>query len=108
MAIGNVKTLCDRLEKENHLVKRVLKSEYGEVYILYVKQLTDVEMLTQNIIRPIQKYWQERGGTLTGAVCDGARCCGRGLQDSGGGERGLRASIERYDVYSVSERYTGD
>lgn len=65
MAIGNVKTLCDRLEKENHLVKRVLKSEYGEVYILYVKQLTDVEMLTQNIIRPIQKYWQERGGTLT-------------------------------------------
>lgn len=31
MAIGNVKTLCDRLEKENHLVKRVLKSEYGEV-----------------------------------------------------------------------------
>ncbi len=43
----------------------MLKSEYGEVYILYVKQLTDVEMLTQNVIRPIQKILAGTGGTLT-------------------------------------------
>lgn len=65
MAINNARELCMRLEKENGLVKRVLKSGCGEVYILYVKQLTDIDMLTQNIIRPIQMYWQTGGAALT-------------------------------------------
>ena len=65
MPIQNVKAFCDRVEKEQNIIKRVLKSEYGEVYILYVKQLTNVEMLTLNVIKPIRKYWREKGGTLS-------------------------------------------
>ncbi len=65
MPIQNVKAFCNRVEKEQNIIKRVLKSEYGEVYILYVKQLTNVEMLTLNVIKPIRKYWREKGGTLS-------------------------------------------
>ncbi|HIV02629.1 MAG TPA: spore germination protein [Candidatus Aphodoplasma excrementigallinarum] len=64
MPIQNVKAFCDRVEKNQNIIKRVLKSEYGEVYILYVKQLTDVEMLTLNVIRPIRAHWREKGGQL--------------------------------------------
>ena len=65
MAITNVKALCDRLEKQHNIIKRVLKSEHGEVYILYVKQLTDVDKLAFDIIKPIRRYWREKGGALT-------------------------------------------
>lgn len=63
MAIKDIKKLCSDMEK-NNVVKRVLKSEYGEVYILYVRQLTDIELLTQNVILPIQRFWLHKGGEL--------------------------------------------
>ena len=60
MAIDNVKNIMRPARKRESSCKTHAEKRVREVYILYVKQLTDVEMLTQNVIRPIQKYWQER------------------------------------------------
>lgn len=64
MAIINAKKLCDDMEKNNSVIQRVLKSKYGEIYIIYVKQLNDIDLLTLNVVKPIQKYWLDVGGKL--------------------------------------------
>lgn len=56
MAIHNAKMLCDDMQRNNNVIKRVLKNEDGEIYIIYVKQLTDVELLTHSVIHPLQKH----------------------------------------------------
>lgn len=64
MAIKDAKWLCDDMQKNNNVKQRIIKSEYGEVYIIYVKQLTDIPLLSEHVIHPIQKFWRETGGVL--------------------------------------------
>ncbi len=64
MAITDVKKLCDDIQKNNNVKKRVLKSKNGEVYIIYVKQLCDIYLLSEHIIKPIQHYWLKNDNAI--------------------------------------------
>lgn len=64
MAIKNAKKLCDSMERENKVVQRVICGAQSTVRIIYVRQLTDVDLLTQCVIKPLQKYFRENDGRL--------------------------------------------
>ncbi len=64
MAIKDVKTLCDSMERENNIIQRVIRGTHGTMRVMYVRQLTDVELLTLNIIKPVQAYFQKNNTHL--------------------------------------------
>lgn len=64
MAISDAKGLSVRLARDHGIILRSLKSELGEVYILYVKQLTNVSGLDLHVIRPILRFWREQKSSL--------------------------------------------
>lgn len=49
--------LCEKYKTENNAVTRVLDAGYGRIYLLYIKQLCDMEALRQDVMRPILQYW---------------------------------------------------
>ncbi len=49
--------ICEKYTTENNAVSRVLDAGYGRIYLLYIKQLSDMEALRQDIMRPILQYW---------------------------------------------------
>ena len=49
--------ICDKYVKENNAISRVLDAGYGKIYLLYIKQLCDMEAMRQDIMRPILQYW---------------------------------------------------
>lgn len=57
MAITNAKKICSDMKQNNFVTMRTLKGTYGEIYIIYVKQLNDIDLLTLNVIRPLQKHF---------------------------------------------------
>ena len=50
------KTVEDIMAHVSGLSKRVLSGTHGDIYILYIKQLTDREMLSKFIIKPLIEY----------------------------------------------------
>ncbi len=53
----NPSKLCEKFKNENNAVTRVLDAGYGRIYLVYIKQLCDVEALRQDVMRPILQYW---------------------------------------------------
>ncbi len=59
------KSICDKYTTENNAISRVLDAGYGRIYLLYIKQLSDMEALRQDIMRPILQYWHYLKKPLT-------------------------------------------
>lgn len=62
----NVKKRAEKLSKDHNLVLRKIETEGGCAYILYVKQLTNVELLTHNVIKPLIRMFNS-GREVTSA-----------------------------------------
>lgn len=52
----NIKAFCDKVEQKNSAVQRIIKKGKDEIRILYIKQLTDTEMLSQHVIKPLVRF----------------------------------------------------
>ncbi len=54
MQIENIQKILDSIQTQNSgISKRIIKTINGDINILYIKQLPDVDMLSEHIIKPI-------------------------------------------------------
>lgn len=63
MSIKDAKNLCNTLERECNIIHRIIKGNNNTMRIIYVRQLTDVELLTYNVIKPVQSYFSKSDST---------------------------------------------
>ncbi len=52
----NVEEKVTKWSKNHNLILRKIEGKKGEVYILYVKQLTNTDMLARTVIKPMLKF----------------------------------------------------
>lgn len=71
-----------KLSENGRVTKRILKNDFGTVYVFYIKQLTNTDILTESVLIPLMNFWNYKNERVTPEIAAEKIICPEELEIS--------------------------